>query len=101
MITRIWHGRTKAADADKYLDFLLETGIQDYKATPGNLEVRIWRNIEADVAHFCTVSTWENKESIKAFAGEDINKARYYPEDDRFLLELEPNVIHYETFVIK
>jgi heme-degrading monooxygenase HmoA len=101
MITRIWHGTTKAADADKYLNFLLESGVRDYCATPGNQEVKIWRSIEAGVAHFWTVTTWDNVESIKAFAGEDISKARYYPEDDDFLLEFEPNVVHHETFLVK
>ncbi|HEV3324845.1 MAG TPA: antibiotic biosynthesis monooxygenase [Puia sp.] len=101
MITRIWHGTTKAADADQYLNFLLESGVKDYSATPGNQEVRIWRSIEADVAHFWTMTTWDSEESIKAFAGEDISKARYYPEDDGFLLEFEPNVVHYETFLVK
>ena len=36
-------------------------------------------------------------EKIKAFAGEDVEVAKYYPEDKEFLLEFEPNVIHYEV----
>jgi hypothetical protein len=32
-----------------------------------------------------------------AFAGEDVEKAKYYPEDDGFLLEFEPRVVHYEV----
>jgi len=101
MITRIWHGKTKKADADRYLSFLQETGVKDYLNTPGNTGVRIWRRIEHDEAHFWTVSTWENKESIVAFTGVDIDKAMYYPEDQEFLLEFEPTVAHMETFVIK
>jgi heme-degrading monooxygenase HmoA len=101
MITRIWHGKTKKADADRYLSFLQEKGVQDYLNTPGNTGVRIWRTIEQDIAHFWTVSTWESRESIAAFAGEDISKAKYYPEDQDFLLEFEPTVTHMETFVIK
>jgi heme-degrading monooxygenase HmoA len=101
MITRIWHGRTKKTDADRYLSFLQEKGVQDYLNTPGNTGVRIWRTIEQDIAHFWTVSTWESRESIAAFAGEDINKAKYYPEDQHFLLEFEPTVSHMETFVVK
>jgi hypothetical protein len=101
MITRVWHGRTKASDAERYLKFLYDSGIKDYIATPGNIEVRIWREIEGDIAHFWTVSTWENFESIKMFAGEDVTIARYYPEDNDFLLEFEPHVKHYETFAVK
>jgi heme-degrading monooxygenase HmoA len=81
MITRIWHGKTKAGDAENYLQFLMETGIKEYMATSGNLEVRIWRKQEKEIAHFWTISTWTDMESIKAFAGEEVEKAKYYPDD--------------------
>ena len=97
-ITRIWHGRTRAAQADEYLEFLIETGVADYKATAGNLSVKILRRLESDVCHFWTVTTWDSFESIKKFAGEDYEKAKYYDEDKRFLLEFEPHVTHCETF---
>ena len=97
-ITRIWHGRTRAAHADEYLEFLISTGVADYKATPGNLSVEILRRIEKDVCHFWTVTRWDSFESIKKFAGEDHEKARYYEEDKIYLLEFEPHVIHCETF---
>ena len=97
-ITRIWHGRTRREHADEYLEFLVKSGVSDYKATPGNLSVKILRRTEGDVCHFWTVTTWESFENIKKFAGEDYEKARYYEEDKRFLLEFEPEVIHCETF---
>jgi heme-degrading monooxygenase HmoA len=97
-ITRIWHGRTKAEHADEYLKFLIDTGVPDYKRIPGNLSVEIWRAIEGDVCHFWTVTKWESLDSIKQFAGEDHKKAKYYAEDDKYLLEFEPNVRHCETF---
>ena len=57
----------------------------------------ILRRIEAEEAHFITLTFWENTDVIKRFAGEDIEKAKYYPEDKEFLLEFEPNVMHYEV----
>lgn len=39
-----------------------------------------------------------NLEVIKNFAGEDFEKAKYYPEDKKYLLEFEEKVIHYEVF---
>ncbi|MEP1096827.1 MAG: antibiotic biosynthesis monooxygenase [Cyclobacteriaceae bacterium] len=98
MITRIWHGTTKARDADAYLEFLDKTGIRDYQKTAGNLSIKILRRLENDTCHFWTVTEWESLEHIKAFAGEDLEKARYYPEDKDFLLEFEEKVIHCETF---
>ena len=101
MITRIWHGKTSLDHAGDYLRFLQETGIKDYLATPGNLSVKILREMQNDVCHFYTVTEWESLESIKQFAGQDFEKARYYKEDEKYLLEFEETVKHYETFVIK
>ena len=98
MIKRIWHGRTKTEHADEYLKLVEQTGVPDYKSTPGNLSVEIWRRIERDVCHFWTVTKWDSYESIRKFAGEDLEKAKYYPEDERYLLEFEPTVTHCETF---
>ncbi len=97
MIARIWHGTTLAANAAEYMDYLNVTGIPDYQSTPGNRAVYVLQRIEDNVAHFLTISIWDSLDSIKEFAGKDIERARYYPEDENFLLALEPNVIHYEV----
>ena len=97
-ITRIWHGRTRAEHADEYLKLIVETGVADYKKVPGNLSTEIWRQIEGDVCHFWTVTKWDSSDSIREFAGDDIEKAKYYPEDEQYLLEFEPTVRHCETF---
>ena len=98
MIARMWHGRTKAADADEYLQYLNRSGIPDYRGTPGNRGAWVFRRAEGDVAHFITLTFWESREAIRAFAGDNIELARYYPEDKRYLLEFEPSVVHYEVF---
>ncbi len=36
-------------------------------------------------------------DAIRAFAGDDIDQARYYAEDRKYLLALEPTVSHYEV----
>ena len=97
MIARIWHGITPASKADAYVDFLNKTGVADYRATPGNLGVHVLRRIEGDRAHFLTLTFWDSVEAIKKFAGPDYEKARYYPEDQDFLLEFEEQVTHYEV----
>jgi heme-degrading monooxygenase HmoA len=98
VIARIWHGRTRAEDADAYLAFLHERAIPDYESTPGNRGVWILRRLDGGEAHFLTLTHWESLDAIRAFAGEDVAKAKYYPEDDGFLLEFEPTVEHYELY---
>ena len=97
MIARIWHGMTRARDYDAYWAFLHERAIPDYRQTPGNRGVRLFRRLEGERAHFLTLSYWTSLEAIRAFAGEAIDIAKYYPEDRTFLLEFEPTVLHYEV----
>jgi heme-degrading monooxygenase HmoA len=95
MITRIWHGRTARERADDYSAFLVMRAIPDYRGTQGNLDVAILRRDEGEVSHFLTVTRWESEDAIRAFAGEDVLKAKYYAEDKEFLLEFEPEVQHF------
>lgn len=97
MIARTWHGAVPAAKADAYHDYLLATGVPGSRETPGNRGVYILRRLEDDVAHFLFLSLWDSLESIRSFAGDDIERARYYPQDADFLLELEPTVTHHEV----
>jgi heme-degrading monooxygenase HmoA len=99
MITRVWHGRTNLENAENYLQFLLHDGTKEYWETNGILSVKIWQRKEADCCHFWTVTEWKNTEAIKGFAGEDYEKARYYPYDRGILLEFEEKVMHHETFI--
>lgn len=99
MITRIWHGMTKAHHADEYLQYVEDTGMKDYRDVKGNLSAKLLRRIDGDVCHFLTVTEWDNYESIKGFAGDDYEKARYYDRDKEFLLEFEELVQHFETHV--
>ena len=94
MIARKWHGRVPAAKAERYYEYLLRTGLADYRNTPGNLGVLVERWTEGEVSHFLITTRWESLEAIKRFAGEDYQLARYYPQDDDFLLEREPFVRH-------
>jgi hypothetical protein len=98
MITRIWHGRTSPENGDKYLRFLLSKGTEEYWQTTGILSVKVWQRKEIECCHFWTVTEWENIRAIKEFAGEDYEKAKYYPEDHGILLEFEEKVTHCETY---
>lgn len=98
MITRIWHGRTRSSDAEVYRKYVMSTGVKGLTSTKGNLGVQIWQKKEDDITHIYVVSWWDDPESIKAFAGNEIEKARYYEEDKNYLLEFEPHVQHYECY---
>ena len=98
MIARVWHGVTHASRVEAYSDYLRRTGVRDTRATEGNRGVCVMRRVEGETAHFLFVSFWESEAAIRRFAGDEIERARYYPEDAAYLLELELNVNHYEVF---
>ena len=95
MIARTWHGRVPASKAEAYRHFLNERAIPDYQSVPGNLGVYILERHEGDVTHFITLTFWDNLETIRGFAGDEVETAKYYDEDQDFLLEFEPNALHY------
>ena len=97
MIARMWHGRVPAAKTAAYREFLRARAIPDYRAVLGNVSVRILERSDGGVTHFITLTLWQSLDSIAAFAGEQIEVAKYYPEDRDFLLEFEPTVVHYEV----
>ena len=97
MIARIWRGLTPAAKSDDYLAYLQRTGLADYAATEGNRGVFVLRRVDGDQAEFLLMSLWESWDAIRRFAGDDVDRAVYYPEDDNYLLAREPQVQHYEV----
>ena len=95
MIVRIWHGRTPRARGEDYSAFLAERAIPDHRDAEGNLEVIVLRRDEKDESHFVTISRWESEGAVRDWAGGDLLKTKYYPQDREFLLELEPEVQHF------
>ena len=97
MIARIWRGRIRANDVEAYGNYIAATGLADYRSTPGNRGAQMLTRVERDVAHVITLSFWDDLESIRAFAGDDVTRARYYPDDNRFLLDFPERVEHYDV----
>jgi heme-degrading monooxygenase HmoA len=97
MIVRMWHGRVPTPKAAAYRQFLNERAIPDYRAVAGNLSVHILEREDGEVTHFITLTFWQDLKSIRAFAGQAVEQAKYYPEDHDFLLEFEPEVVHYQV----
>ena len=97
MIARIWRGRTPAAKAQAYLKLMREVALPDYRATPGNVGAWCLHRIEGEVAHFEMLTFWTDLEAIKAFAGQEAERAKYYAFDDAFLFEKPERVDHFDV----
>jgi heme-degrading monooxygenase HmoA len=97
MIARVWRGITPRDKADAYLAYLEETGLKDYAATPGNRGVTVLRREQGEHCEIMLVSLWDSMDAVRAFAGENPDKSVYYPEDESYLLDMEPLVRHYDV----
>jgi heme-degrading monooxygenase HmoA len=95
-LARVWWGTTRAADAEIYLDYLRQTGLREYQDTDGNRGALALRRVADGRADFLLISFWESDQAIRNFAGDEPNRARFYPEDERFLLEGDALAAHYE-----
>jgi heme-degrading monooxygenase HmoA len=90
-------GVVRPEDADEYVAYVRETGVEHYRTTPGNQGAWILRRPMRDLTEVVTFSLWESMASVRAFAGDDPSRAVYYPNDDRFLVERSSTVEHYEV----
>jgi hypothetical protein len=97
MIARRWHGRVPAAKAEEYLKLSEEVGLADYRSTQGNLAAWCLHRREGEIVHVEMFTLWEDLDAIRRFAGEQLTNAKYYDFDPDFLIELEPEVVHFEV----
>lgn len=97
MIARTWRGVTRAEQADEYGRYMERTGLASLRATPGNLAVFCLRRVGAEQAEFLVWSLWESEEAVRAFAGEDIARAVFFPDDPDYLIDKDEHVDHYQV----
>ena len=84
-----------------YYAYLEETGLREYKATKGFKDVLVLTREIGEATEYVLITLWEDMEAMRRFAGDDPERAVYYPEDDRYFAEEErtPYVRHYEVRV--
>lgn len=97
MIARIWRGAVAQTDGDAYAEYMDGTGMAGYTSTPGNRGAWMLRRDVDGKTEFVMFTLWESIEAVRAFAGDQPEVAVFYPEDDRYLVEREETVSHYEV----
>jgi len=98
-IARTWRGWVRTEDRDVYVDYVEETGMAHYRQTAGNLGAHLLtRDLADGRTEIMTVSFWTSLDAVRGFAGEDVSAAVFYPEDDRWLVDREDTVSHYEVY---
>jgi len=94
LIARSWRGRTTAAKADGYADYLYEHGIKPLAEKA--LGVQMLREDRANETEFVTISYWESVQAMARFAGSDPRRIHHLERDAEFLIELPSAVQIFE-----
>jgi hypothetical protein len=91
VIARVWRGATRAADAEAYAAYV-------GRCLEGKRALVLQR-IDGERAEIETIIFFDSLDDVRAFAGDDIDQAVFFPEDDRYLVERELTVSHHEADV--
>lgn len=94
----MWRGWVHTSRVDEYVDYISRTGLAAYRKTPGNLDAQMWtRDLGDGRTEVTTLSWWESLDDIRGFAGDTIDRAVFYSEDDDYLIDRETTVTHHEV----
>ncbi|HZP98011.1 MAG TPA: antibiotic biosynthesis monooxygenase [Reyranella sp.] len=99
MIARIWRGRATAAKAGAYARHFEITVLPELKRLAGHRGAYLLRREEGGQVEFTAVTLWQSRDSIRAFAGDDISKAHVEPEGRAALSEFDAHADHYEVVI--
>ena len=98
MISRIWHGWTTAANANKYETLLKEeifVGIQN-RNIRGFKGIQLLRRELGQEVEFVTLMTFNSLDAVHEFAGEDYETAVVPPKAREVLARFDERSQHYE-----
>jgi len=94
----MWRGWVHTDRIGDYVEIVERTGMTEYRATPGNQGAQLLtRDLGDGRTEIVTLSFWDSLDVITGFAGDDISRAVFYPEDDRFLVERDLQCHHWEV----
>jgi heme-degrading monooxygenase HmoA len=98
MIARLWHGWTKAADADTYQAALLNTILPDMQRVKGYHGGHVLRKENGDETEFVVLTFWESLAAVKQFAGANFTQPVITRAASEVLTRYDQQATHYTSF---
>ena len=96
MIIREWRGRASLSRAGAYPKHFREKVIPELRQVPGFAGAFLARREAGDGLEFVVLTRWQSMDSIKAFAGAEVDKAVVEPGAVAALTGFDATVRHYE-----
>jgi heme-degrading monooxygenase HmoA len=98
VIVRIWRGWTRADDAAAYRAYMTRVALPGYADVDGNRAVYMTSRPDGDRTEFTMLTLWDSMDAITTFAGDDPDRAVFYSDDDRYLIDREWTVTHHAVY---
>jgi antibiotic biosynthesis monooxygenase (ABM) superfamily enzyme len=97
MITRIWHGWTKPADAKTYEDMLCHEILPGIarRNIPGYRGAELFIHENGEEVEFVTLLRFDSMDAVKTFAGDDHGRPVIYPKAEPLLTRMDERSQHY------
>jgi heme-degrading monooxygenase HmoA len=99
MISRYWRGLTRHEDADAYEAFLRDVLFPELSTIDGFIGGYVLRRDVAGGVEFVTLTQFASLEALRAFAGDDYERAVIRPKTEALLAEADECASHYQTVV--
>ncbi len=97
MITRLWRGWTRPADADAYERFLLGELFPSMRSIAGFVGADVLQRRDGDEEAFVTLTRFETLAAIRAFAGDDYERPVLEPRARELLSRHDELAQHFDT----
>ena len=96
MIVRAWRGRAAVSRADGYATHFRRDVLPALEKLDGFLGALLLRQVQGREVEFLVLTRWASLGAVRAFAGDDIDRAVVEPEAAAILLSFDKRVHHYE-----
>jgi heme-degrading monooxygenase HmoA len=99
VITRMWRGWTRAAEADRYERHYRSEVMDTLRQVPGFRGARLLRRTVGEETEFVSLTLFDDLDAVRSFAGADYETAVVAGEAREVLIRFDERVGHYETAV--
>ncbi|GGK75360.1 antibiotic biosynthesis monooxygenase family protein [Mangrovihabitans endophyticus] len=97
MIARIWQGWAPRATADDYQQHYEAEVAEHLRQAPGFRGARLLRRDDGDEVMFTSLTFFASLNDVRAFAGEDLERAVVEEAARRVLSRWDDHVTHHEV----
>ena len=95
MIERMWSGRTNRDNAVKYADYFRRVVVPELASIDGYHGARLLEREVDGLIEVIVVTRWHSLDAIRAFAGDELDRAVVHEDAASLFADFDPKVRHF------